>query len=104
MTSLPDPLKLITAACESPAVLRLYMLELRFSTRGRRLTREARLQAEAAIAELQTAIVSRPGLSLADATAKLRTLNELKDQTATDRADSFNLGQDDMFKWDIAIA
>lgn len=104
MTPLPDLLKLLAAVCETPAILRLRMLELKFGIRGRELTREARLHAEAAIAALQTAIITRPGLTLADATAKLRTLNELADKTAPSSVDSFHLGQADMFEWDMAAA
>jgi hypothetical protein len=104
MTPLFDPLNLHAAVCETPAILRLRMLELRFGIRGRELSRDARQQAEAAIAELQTAIILRPGLTLADATAKLRTLSELADKTAPSSADSFQLGQADVFEWDMAVA
>lgn len=60
-------------ALEGPAVLRLRMLEAAGRLRTRKLSDEARREAEAAIEQLREAVLSRPHLSFADLVAKLRT-------------------------------
>lgn len=58
---------------EGPAVLRLRMLEVAGRLRSRRLSDEARSEAEVTLARLREAVLSRPHLSFADLVAKLRT-------------------------------
>lgn len=61
------------ANAEGPAVLRLRMLEVAGRLRTRKLSDEARIEAEATLARLREAVLSQPHLSFADLVAKLRT-------------------------------
>jgi DNA recombination-dependent growth factor C len=61
---------------EGPAVLRLRMLELGHTLRLRALDAAARADAEATLARLREAVLSRPVASLADALARARTCAE----------------------------
>ena len=92
----PNQTELLAAVSASPAILRLRMLELRYDLRGRELTREAQAQAQTAIIDLQTAIVTRPGLSLACVVARLHTLDELARDTAP--------GEGEAAEWDMTAA
>lgn len=58
---------------EGPAVLRLRMLEVAGQLRSRRLSDDARFEAETTLARLREAVLTRPHLSFADLVAKLRT-------------------------------
>lgn len=58
---------------EGPAVLRLRMLELAHALRLGAIDAQARAEADAALASLREAVLSRPSLSFADAEARLRT-------------------------------
>ena len=58
---------------EVPADLRVRMLELAGRLRSRRLSDEARREAETTLERLREAVLSRPHLSFADLVAKLRT-------------------------------
>ena len=69
----PDP---ILARPEGPAVLRLRMLELGHALRLRALDAAARADAEATLASLREAVLTRPVASLADALALARTRAE----------------------------
>lgn len=60
-------------AQEGPAVLRLRMLEVGQTLRFRALDEAARADAEAALAALRNAVLTRPAASLADALARART-------------------------------
>lgn len=62
-----------TAEPEGPAVLRLRMLEVANRLRTRKLSDEARREAEATLARLREAVLTQPHLSFADLVAKLRT-------------------------------
>ena len=61
---------------EGPVVLRLRMLELGYALRLRALDASARADAEATLATLREAVLSRPVGSLADALARARTRAE----------------------------
>lgn len=61
---------------EGPAVLRLRMLEAGHAMRRRALDAAARADAEATLAQLRAAVLSRPVASLADALARARTRAE----------------------------
>lgn len=60
---------------EGPAVLRLRMLELAHALRMGAIDSQARAEADAALADLREAVLSRPMLSFADAAARLRTMD-----------------------------
>lgn len=60
---------------EGPAVLRLRMLELSHALKLGAVDAQARAEADAALAALREAVLSRPSLSFADAEARLRTLD-----------------------------
>ena len=84
--TLPRPLSFprpVTASCEflaaaeSPAILRLKMLEMEIAARGP-LPASARQSAGDLIGALKRAIAEKPALSFADVVAKLKT-NEPSD-------------------------
>lgn len=58
---------------EGPAVLRLRMLELGHALRIGVIDARARADAEAALAALRAAVLTRPSVSLADLAARIRT-------------------------------
>lgn len=62
---------------EGPAVLRLRMLELGHELRRGALDVEAREAASVAFEGLREAVLTRPALTFADASARLRTLGGL---------------------------
>lgn len=61
---------------EGPAVLRLRMLEIEHALRLGGLDVDARLGAEATLAQLREAVLTRPALTFADIAARLRTREE----------------------------
>jgi hypothetical protein len=63
------------SAGEGPAVLRLRMLELAHALRMGAIDVEARAEADAALAALRHAVLSRPSITFADAEARARTLD-----------------------------
>ena len=65
-----------TVACDSPAVLRLKMLEMRFAAAGP-LSDSARKTAYDLIGALKRSIAEKPSLSFADVVAKLKTCDEM---------------------------
>lgn len=62
-------------AGEGPAVLRLRMLELAHALKMGAIDVEARDEADAALAALREAVLSRPSITFADAEARARTLD-----------------------------
>ncbi len=70
--STPDE---ISAIAESPAILRLRMLEMKFAAAGP-LPDAARQSAYDLIGALKRSIAEKPSLSFADVVAKLKTCDE----------------------------
>lgn len=72
----PRPSEVVSAAtCDSPAILRLKLLETKFAAAGR-ISDDARQSAHDLISALKRAIAEKPSLSFADVVAKLRTYDE----------------------------
>ncbi len=74
------------AHTDSPAVLRLQMLEMKIVARGR-LPEAARRSACDLIDQLKRSIAEKPSLSFADAVAKLKTLDEIAEDRIGEKAD-----------------
>lgn len=64
------------ASSDSPAILRLKMLEMKIAA-ARVATEEQRRSAHELIGALRGAIAARPALSFADLVAKLKTCDEM---------------------------
>jgi hypothetical protein len=64
------------AASDSPAILRLKMLEMQFAAASA-LTDTARKTAYDLVGALKRAIAEKPGLTFADVVAKLKTCDEM---------------------------
>jgi hypothetical protein len=64
------------ASTDSPAILRLKMLEMTFAARGP-LSDAARRSAHDLIGALKRSIAEKPSLSFADVVAKLKTCDEM---------------------------
>ncbi|WP_294538290.1 hypothetical protein [uncultured Rhodoblastus sp.] len=73
---LADPLDNGVAASDSPAILRLKMLEMKIRIAGP-LPDAARRSGEDLIGALKRAIAEKPAISFADVVAKLKTCDEL---------------------------
>jgi hypothetical protein len=83
----PSPERACAIAAESPAILRLKLLETKFSAFDRRGADEDQ-SARELIAALRRAIADKPSLSFADAVAKMKTYDELARDGVGDRADT----------------
>lgn len=83
----PHPSDGVSAAtCDSPAVLRLKLLETKFAAAGR-ISDDARQSAHDLIGALKRAIAEKPSLSFADVVAKLRTYDELSNDRVGEAVD-----------------
>ncbi len=78
------------AASDSPAILRLKMLEMKIAVAGP-LPDEARLSAQNLIGALKRAIAEKPSLTFADVVAKLKTCDELARDGIGEKADGLRM-------------
>jgi hypothetical protein len=84
----PTPDRACSTLSDSPAILRLKLLETKFAAAGR-LSDDARASAQDLMRALRRAIAEKPSLSFADAVAKLKTLDEdMKAQGVRARTDA----------------
>jgi hypothetical protein len=83
----PTPDRACFTISDSPAILRLKLLETKFATTGR-LSDDARASAHHLMRALRRAIAEKPSLSFADAVAKLKTFDDdVKAHGIGERAD-----------------
>jgi hypothetical protein len=78
------------AASDSPAVLRLKMLEMKFKVAGP-LPDAARRSAQDLIGALKRAIAEKPAMSFADVVAKLKTCDEMAGDAIGEKADGLQM-------------
>jgi hypothetical protein len=78
------------AAYDSPAILRLKMLEMKIKVAGP-LPDAARRSAQHLIGALKRAIAEKPAMSFADVVAKLKTSDELAADGIGEKADSLRM-------------
>jgi hypothetical protein len=71
---------------DSPAILRLKLLETKFAAAGR-LSDDARASAQDLVRALRRAIAEKPSLSFADAVAKMKTFDDLSQDGIGERID-----------------
>jgi hypothetical protein len=84
----PTPDRACFAISDSPAILRLKLLETKFAAAGR-LSDDARASAQDLMRALRRAIAEKPSLSFADAVAKLKTFDDdMKAQEIGARTDA----------------
>jgi len=78
------------AASDSPAILRLKMLEMKIAAAGA-LSDEARQSARTLVVALKRAIAEKPSMTFADVVAKLKTSDELAQDGIGEKADLMRL-------------
>ena len=78
------------AASDSPAILRLRMLEMKIKVAGP-LPDAARRSAQDLIGVLRRAIADKPAISFADVVAKLKTYDELASDGIGEKADDMQM-------------
>ena len=78
------------AASDSPAVLRLKMLEMKIKAAGP-LPDAARRSAQDLIGALKRAIAEKPAMSFADVVAKLKTCDELAGDGIGEKVDGLQM-------------
>jgi hypothetical protein len=79
-----------SVASDSPAVLRLKMLEMKFAAAGP-LSDSARKTAFDLIGALKRAIAEKPSLTFADVVAKLRTCDEMAKDDIGEKASDLQI-------------
>jgi hypothetical protein len=79
-----------SVACDSPAVLRLKMLEMKFAAAGP-LSDSARKTAYDLIGALRRSIAEKPSLTFADVVAKLKTCDETAKDGIGEKASDLQL-------------
>lgn len=80
-----SPIETFEASSDSPAILRLRMLEMKFAARGP-LSETARQSAHELIGALKRSIAEKPSLSFADVVAKLKTSDEIAKDNIGEKA------------------
>jgi hypothetical protein len=80
----------LIATSDSPAILRLKMLEMKIKVAGP-LPDAARRSAQHLIGALKRAIAEKPAMSFADVVAKLKTSDELAADGIGEKADSLRM-------------
>jgi hypothetical protein len=80
----------LIAASDSPAILRLKMLEMKIKVAGP-LPDAARRSAQDLIGALRRAIAEKPAMSFADVVAKLKTSDELAADGIGEKADKLQM-------------
>lgn len=82
----PTPDRACTTRSDSPAILRLKLLEAKFAADGP-LSADARASAQDLMRALRRAIAEKPSLSFADAVAKMKTFDDLSQDGIGNRID-----------------
>jgi hypothetical protein len=78
------------ASCDSPAILRLRLLEMKFAVAGP-LSETARKTAFDLIGALKRSIAEKPSLTFADVVAKLKTCDEMAGDGIGDKASELQM-------------
>ncbi len=84
------PTKDFFTAMDSPAILRLKMLEMKIAAAGP-LPDAARASAHDLIGALRSAIAEKPSMSFADVVAKLKTSDDLANDGIGEKADALRM-------------